>query len=41
MNWKCFFIGCDWKLIGLQIGKEILIQHRCERCRAERWRTAE
>lgn len=41
MKFKCFVLGCAWKLIGLQVGREILIQHRCERCKAERWRAAE
>ena len=41
MKLKCIIWGCDWKLIGLHIGEEILIQNRCERCKAERWRAAE
>ena len=41
MTWKCFFLGCKWQLIGLHIGREVMLLHRCERCQAERWSSAE
>lgn len=40
MKWKCLLFGCKWRMIGLHIGDEILVNHRCERCQAERWRVA-
>lgn len=33
MSWKCFFLGCRWKVEGGWFSHgELLLKSRCERC---------